>query len=219
MSILFAEFDLTQYVFGPLLFLLSTFIVLIILLQRGRGGGLAGALGGAGGSSAFGTKAGDVFTRITAFLVIGWIVTCAFVCWFYLPAKLDIEADAPVITIGGDAMTPGTLTAPKEGENAANSNPVVPQTPGSDSVSPTETNGSSATPPAPTGLPPAETSPTPPSTTSEATSPAESTTSPSPTNDLPKGDLPTEQPTPAPPSGTEPPPAEPAPAGDAPKSL
>src|SRR5262245_9807206 len=45
--------------------LVSLFLILMILLQRGKGGGLAGALGGAGGSSAFGTKAGDVFTRIT----------------------------------------------------------------------------------------------------------------------------------------------------------
>ena len=37
----------------------------VILLQRGRGGGLAGAFGGGGGSSAFGAKTGDVFTWIT----------------------------------------------------------------------------------------------------------------------------------------------------------
>ena len=35
------------------------------MLQRGKGGGLAGALGGMGGQSAFGTKAGDLFTKIT----------------------------------------------------------------------------------------------------------------------------------------------------------
>ncbi|MDK1032483.1 MAG: preprotein translocase subunit SecG [Planctomycetia bacterium] len=43
-------------------------LVLIVLVQRGRGGGLAGALGGAGGHSAFGTKTGDVFTKATAVL-------------------------------------------------------------------------------------------------------------------------------------------------------
>lgn len=41
------------------------FLMLVILLQRGRGGGLTGAFGGAGGSSAFGAKTGDVFTWIT----------------------------------------------------------------------------------------------------------------------------------------------------------
>ena len=49
-------------------------LVGIILLQRGRGGGLAGAFGGMGGQSAFGTKAGDVFTKITIWIATIWIV-------------------------------------------------------------------------------------------------------------------------------------------------
>ena len=40
-------------------------LILTILIQRGKGGGLIGAFGGAGGSSPFGSKAGDTFTRIT----------------------------------------------------------------------------------------------------------------------------------------------------------
>lgn len=48
-----------------LLVLTSVFLVCLVLIQRGKGGGLAGAFGGPGGSSAFGTKAGDVFTRVT----------------------------------------------------------------------------------------------------------------------------------------------------------
>ncbi len=53
--------------------ILSLFLIGVILIQRGKGGGLAGAFGGAGGSSAFGTKAGDVFTRITGVAAIIWI--------------------------------------------------------------------------------------------------------------------------------------------------
>src|SRR5258707_1190745 len=60
-----------------LLLLIGTLLIFIILLQRGRGGGLAGALGGMGGQSAFGTKAGDMFTRITVVLAVIWIVLCA----------------------------------------------------------------------------------------------------------------------------------------------
>src|SRR4051812_6291804 len=60
-----------------LLGLIGVFLIFIILLQRGRGGGLAGALGGMGGQSAFGTKAGDMFTRITVVLALVWIVLCA----------------------------------------------------------------------------------------------------------------------------------------------
>ncbi|WP_425614789.1 preprotein translocase subunit SecG [Anatilimnocola sp. NA78] len=54
--------------------LLSIFLTLLILVQRGRGGGLTGALGGMGGQSAFGTKAGDVFTKITVVTALLWIV-------------------------------------------------------------------------------------------------------------------------------------------------
>jgi preprotein translocase subunit SecG len=38
---------------------------------------LAGAFGGLGGQSAFGTKAGDLFTRITIFVAAFWIILCA----------------------------------------------------------------------------------------------------------------------------------------------
>ncbi len=56
-----------------LLALTSVFLICLVLIQRGKGGGLAGAFGGAGGSSAFGTKAGDVFTRVTMISAGIWI--------------------------------------------------------------------------------------------------------------------------------------------------
>ncbi|HUQ68340.1 MAG TPA: preprotein translocase subunit SecG [Planctomycetaceae bacterium] len=65
------------YVTMALLTICGVMLILIILLQRGRGGGLAGALGGMGGQSAFGTKAGDVFTKITVVLAIIWVVLAA----------------------------------------------------------------------------------------------------------------------------------------------
>jgi preprotein translocase subunit SecG len=57
-----------------LLLVLGVFLMIVVLLQRGRGGGLAGAFGGMGGQSAFGTKAGDVFTRITIVIAIIWVI-------------------------------------------------------------------------------------------------------------------------------------------------
>jgi preprotein translocase subunit SecG len=63
-------------VFGILLTVVAIFLILLVLVQRGRGGGLAGALGGMGGSSAFGAKAGDVFTRITIGAAAVWIILC-----------------------------------------------------------------------------------------------------------------------------------------------
>ncbi len=62
--------------FGILMFATSLFLILLVLVQRGRGGGLSGALGGMGGQSAFGTKAGDLFTRITIVVATFWILLC-----------------------------------------------------------------------------------------------------------------------------------------------
>jgi preprotein translocase subunit SecG len=64
-------------IFGTLLIVLAVFLILLVLVQRGRGGGLTGALGGMGGSSAFGAKAGDIFTRITIVTAGIWICVCA----------------------------------------------------------------------------------------------------------------------------------------------
>ena len=68
--------DFIDVLLGVLLTLSSLFLIMIVLVQRGRGGGLTGALGGMGGQSAFGTKAGDVFTRITIGAAAVWILLC-----------------------------------------------------------------------------------------------------------------------------------------------
>ena len=73
-SLLFAAWYHPLFMVGMLL--TAIFLILIVLVQRGRGGGLAGAFGGAGGQSAFGTKAGDLFTKVTIVAATFWIVLC-----------------------------------------------------------------------------------------------------------------------------------------------
>jgi preprotein translocase subunit SecG len=58
------------------LLLTTLFLIVLVLIQRGKGGGLAGAFGGMGGQSAFGTKAGDLFTKITIGVSLFWILLC-----------------------------------------------------------------------------------------------------------------------------------------------
>jgi preprotein translocase subunit SecG len=53
--------------------LTGVLLIGLVLIQRGKGGGLAGAFGGAGGSSAFGSRAGDTFTKVTIYLALFWI--------------------------------------------------------------------------------------------------------------------------------------------------
>ena len=49
-------------------------LLLLVLIQRGKGGGLAGAFGGAGGSSPFGSRAADAFVKITLYLAAFWVL-------------------------------------------------------------------------------------------------------------------------------------------------
>jgi preprotein translocase subunit SecG len=66
--------SLLIYFLGAVLCFASLVMILLVLLQRGRGGGLAGAFGGMGGQSALGVRAGDVFTKITVVIAVIWVV-------------------------------------------------------------------------------------------------------------------------------------------------
>jgi preprotein translocase subunit SecG len=65
-------------------------LILTILIQRGKGGGLIGAFGGAGGSSPFGSKAGDTFTRITLIMALAWVLLIMGQIWI---VKKDTNAN------------------------------------------------------------------------------------------------------------------------------
>ena len=49
-----------------LLVTVGVILILLVLIQKGRGGGLASAFGGVGGHTAFGSKTGDVLTWATS---------------------------------------------------------------------------------------------------------------------------------------------------------
>ncbi len=116
---------------GVAMFVLSLFLILLILVQRGRGGGLTGALGGPGGQSAFGTKAGDLFTRITSFVALGWIALCAFTMWLLGPNLPTSEATTPAVTAAPTENTNAVkdlidLGTPKPGDTAKPSDTAKP---------------------------------------------------------------------------------------------
>lgn len=80
---LLAQMTWTQWLLALLLVFVCVVLMIVILLQRGRGGGLAGAFGGAGGTAAFGAKTGDVFTWITVvvaavFVLLAVVANFAF---------------------------------------------------------------------------------------------------------------------------------------------
>ena len=76
---------------------LGAMLMLIVLIQRGKGGGLAGAFGGAGGSSPFGSRTADQFVRITLWLAGVWVLVIMI---HVKMVKLDVtqQAQTPVTT-------------------------------------------------------------------------------------------------------------------------
>ncbi len=109
-----------------LLFFVSSWLIFLILIQRGKGGGLAAAFGGGGGDSAFGAKAGDAFTKITVVSALVWITLCMVTIARYNPPEqpdnpyaqadqLDAEEQTP--SVGGASLSPATEDG-DEGEAA-----------------------------------------------------------------------------------------------------
>jgi preprotein translocase subunit SecG len=146
------------YVTMFLLALCGLLLIFIILLQRGRGGGLAGALGGMGGQSAFGTKAGDVFTRITIVVAILWVLSAGLMGLTARAAqnaksRAFLESGADAAASGGASEATGTVK-----DNAAPPNPAAPPT-GVPVGETGSTTGAAAAPVTPPATPPASVAP------------------------------------------------------------
>ena len=124
-------------------------MMLVILIQKPRGGGLSGAFGGAGGSAnaVFGSKTGDVLT---------WFTVGCFVLFLLL--AMGLTWLIPTSGRGTPAVVPPT-PAKAPANNSGADGGVIPTKPGAESgavVPPDET----AAPPTPTPQAPAPT-PTP----------------------------------------------------------
>jgi preprotein translocase subunit SecG len=121
--------------------LVCILLVCVILLQKGRGGGLSGAFGGAGGHTAFGTRTGDMFTWVTVVLMGLFVIFASVAVKVYRPAAMGMpRAAAPA---GAPAEVPAT--APATGTAPAAEAPAespVGELPGADA--PTEAPATTA---------------------------------------------------------------------------
>jgi preprotein translocase subunit SecG len=72
------------WIIMPLFVFLSFIMILLVLIQKGRGGGLSSAFGGAGGNTAFGAKTGDVLT---------WATSIVFALFVALAVILNLVCD------------------------------------------------------------------------------------------------------------------------------
>ena len=107
-------------ILNTLIIIVCVFMVCLILIQRGKGGGLAGAFGGVGGSSAFGTKSGDVFTRVTMVVATVWIILSMLLVVLY-NQKAESAFDDGSNTSVSKELAPKSSKKPKAKEGTAES--------------------------------------------------------------------------------------------------
>ena len=93
----------------------SVMLIVLVLLQKGKGGGLSSAFGGAGGQSAFGSKTGDVFTWITIVVVGSFLLLAMIVTMNYEPY---IEVDEALSAGMLDAAPGSPGVAPETSDGA-----------------------------------------------------------------------------------------------------
>jgi len=71
-------------------------LILIVLIQKGRGGGLSAAFGGGLASGILGSKTGDFLTWVTIVLVGVFLTLAAVMAKFYRPAPAgDYDVSPP----------------------------------------------------------------------------------------------------------------------------
>jgi len=139
------------------LFVTALFLILLVMVQRGKGGGLAGALGGMGGQSAFGTKAGDLFTRVTIGVAAFWIILCTLTVKF-------LGKNSDILNVGKANATAPLNPGGKQPEGGATTTPAKPVQSPSPTAPPKsgETGGAApATTPAPASPAPSGAKPAP----------------------------------------------------------
>jgi preprotein translocase subunit SecG len=92
--------------------LAAVILVLVVLIQKGKGGGLGAAFGGIG-SSLLGTKTGDFLTWVTISLVAVWLLlSVAAAKWFKPQTSEYLQSDSPVASMpapAGDTEETGTI--------------------------------------------------------------------------------------------------------------
>lgn len=109
--ILWADWKWLPPVLNIVLFLIGLFLILLVLIQKGKGGGLAGAFGGSGGSSAFGSRAGDTFTRITIYVAAVWVLL------IMITIKI-VQPTAPLQPDGGQVQPTAPTDSSGDGESS-----------------------------------------------------------------------------------------------------
>ena len=120
--------------FAALLFVLvSLVLILVVLMQKGRGGGLSGAFAGGMASGLLGSKTGDFLTWVTIVLVSVFLLLAVVMARYYKPpVRYGRGATAPT----QQPMTGGQTSTPQAGTSEQPVPAVPPSAPAAGGTQP-----------------------------------------------------------------------------------
>ena len=102
-------------------------LILIVLVQKGKGGGLSGAFGGAGGGAGLlGTKTGDFLTWVTISLVVLFFILAIILGKYYRP--LETKYGDETTTPAAPATQPIGDVSPADPTKAPDAADALPGT-------------------------------------------------------------------------------------------
>jgi preprotein translocase subunit SecG len=102
------------------LFVLAAIVlILVVLIQKGRGGGLSAAFGGGMASGLLGSKTGDFLTWATITLVAIYLVLAVLLDRYYKPTITEYRVPGQT-TSTPQSATQGKATVPRPGSTTTN---------------------------------------------------------------------------------------------------
>jgi preprotein translocase subunit SecG len=106
-----------------LFILVSVILTLLILIQKGRGGGLSAAFGGGMASGLLGSKTGDFLTWATITVVSVFLVLAVLLAKFYRPSITEYRGSQQSAQTSQPGQK-GSPTQPSEGTSPAPREPA-----------------------------------------------------------------------------------------------
>lgn len=88
----------------------SIALILIVLIQKGKGGGLGSMLGGSMAGNLLGSKTGDFLTWFTIGLVGLFLTLSILMAKYYRPSISQVETAAPAARVTAPAEQPAAET-------------------------------------------------------------------------------------------------------------
>lgn len=98
--------------------IIAVLLIVVVLLQAGRGGGLAGAFGGAGFGTVFGIRrTADFLSKATITLGAIFILLAIIINLFFLPGKTPESVRESVIQQRAKSVPPVTVPSTQPGQS------------------------------------------------------------------------------------------------------